>query len=352
MAERRKLSNPLALTVMVLLAERSMHPYEIAQTLRRRGKQHSVKTNVGSLHTVVQNLEKHGYVEVAGVQREGNRPERTLYGITEGGRVEMLDWLSDLIAVPAEEFPASETALALLPVLPPQEVETFLGDRSRRRARRPRRCAECSAGSVTGCPVSSSSRRSTSRTCWRLGWRGSGSSARRSATPPSAASRSGSRSTTPARSRRTGRTSTRRKPPATPGGRRRRPRRQLLQQPHRGLEPRGLPFGSDRARGLRCLIRPDPNERPQTGRPWRRPGPSRCGTPVRRRARRPAPPRPGAPRDRGGRPEVRRRPRRHRPREPAAPGQAPRDARRRRAAQRRRAAGALGPGTPRTWGST
>lgn len=129
MAERRKLSNPLALTVMVLLAERSMHPYEIAQTLRRRGKQHSVKTNVGSLHTVVQNLEKHGYVEVAGVQREGNRPERTLYGITEGGRVEMLDWLSDLIAVPAEEFPASETALALLPVLPPQEVETLLGDR-------------------------------------------------------------------------------------------------------------------------------------------------------------------------------------------------------------------------------
>ncbi|THA67562.1 PadR family transcriptional regulator [Streptomyces sp. A0958] len=129
MTKRRKLSNPLALTVMVLLAERSMHPYEIAQTLRRRGKQHSVKINFGSLYTVVQNLEKHGYVEVAGVQREGNRPERTLYGITEAGRAEMLDWLSDLIAVPAEEYPAFDTALALLPVLPPQEVETLLGDR-------------------------------------------------------------------------------------------------------------------------------------------------------------------------------------------------------------------------------
>lgn len=128
-AKRRKLSNPLALTVMVLLAERSMHPYEIAQTLRRRGKQHSVKINFGSLYTVVQNLEKHGYVEVTGVQRQGNRPERTLYGITETGRAEMLDWLSDMIAVPAAEFPAFDTALSLLPVLPPEEVAELLADR-------------------------------------------------------------------------------------------------------------------------------------------------------------------------------------------------------------------------------
>ncbi|MYQ77086.1 MULTISPECIES: PadR family transcriptional regulator [unclassified Streptomyces] len=129
MAKRRKLSNPLALTVMVLLAERSMHPYEIAQTLRRRGKQHSVKINFGSLYTVVQNLEKHGYVEVTGVQRQGNRPERTLYGLTEAGRAEMLHWLSDLIAVPAEEYPVFETALALLPALPPEEVGELLADR-------------------------------------------------------------------------------------------------------------------------------------------------------------------------------------------------------------------------------
>ncbi|MFD7492976.1 PadR family transcriptional regulator [Streptomyces sp. NPDC059832] len=129
MAKRRKLGNPLALTVMVLLAERSMHPYEIAQTLRRRGKEHSVKINFGSLYTVVQNLEKHGYVEVAGVQRQGNRPERTLYGITEAGRAEMLDWLSDLVAVPAAEYPVFETALSLLPVLPPQDVAELMETR-------------------------------------------------------------------------------------------------------------------------------------------------------------------------------------------------------------------------------
>lgn len=113
-AKRRKLSNPLALTVMVLLAERSMHPYEIAQTLRRRGKEHSVKINFGSLYTVVQNLEKHGYVEVTGVQRQGNRPERTLYGLTEAGRVEMVDWLSDLLAALGRRVPGlRDRALAV-----------------------------------------------------------------------------------------------------------------------------------------------------------------------------------------------------------------------------------------------
>ncbi|MBC9715495.1 PadR family transcriptional regulator [Streptomyces sp. TRM66268-LWL] len=127
--KRRKLSNPLALTVLVQLVERPMHPYEIAQTLRRRGKDASTKINYGSLYTVVQNLEKHGFVEVAGVQREGNRPERTLYGITEAGRIEMVEWLSDLLAVPADEYPIFETALANMGVIHPDEVARLLKDR-------------------------------------------------------------------------------------------------------------------------------------------------------------------------------------------------------------------------------
>ncbi len=127
--KRRKLGNPLALTVLVQLVERPMHPYEIAQTLRRRGKDASTKINYGSLYTVVQNLEKHGFVEVAGVQREGNRPERTLYGITDAGRVEMVEWLSDLLALPADEYPIFETALANMGVLHPDEVARLLKDR-------------------------------------------------------------------------------------------------------------------------------------------------------------------------------------------------------------------------------
>ena len=129
MPQRRKLSNPLALAVMVFLGERPMHPYEIARLLRQRGKENSIKINYGSLYTVVQNLEKHGFVEVAGVQRQGNRPERTLYGLTESGKVEMHDWLADLVAVPAREYPSFEAALSLVGALHPDEVTGLLEER-------------------------------------------------------------------------------------------------------------------------------------------------------------------------------------------------------------------------------
>jgi DNA-binding PadR family transcriptional regulator len=129
MVKRRRLSNPLALAVMVFLNERPMHPYEIARLLRQRGKEHTIKINYGSLYSVVQNLAKHGFVTVAGVQREGNRPERTLYGLTDAGRTETHDWLADLVAVPAREYPAFEAALSLVGALHPDEVGELLGER-------------------------------------------------------------------------------------------------------------------------------------------------------------------------------------------------------------------------------
>ncbi|WP_266378865.1 PadR family transcriptional regulator [Streptomyces canus] len=126
---RRKLRNPLALAVLATLWQKPMHPYEIAQTLRRQGKDASTKINYGSLYTVVQSLEKHGFVEVTDVERQGNRPERTVYGITAAGRQEMTEWMSDLVAFPAKEYPIFETALSLLGVLPPDEVVPLLEQR-------------------------------------------------------------------------------------------------------------------------------------------------------------------------------------------------------------------------------
>ncbi|MCX5338097.1 MULTISPECIES: PadR family transcriptional regulator [unclassified Streptomyces] len=126
---RRKLRNPLALAVLATLWQKPMHPYEIAQTLRRQGKDSSTKINYGSLYTVVQNLEKHGFVEVTDVERQGNRPERTVYGITAAGRQEATEWMSDLVAFPAKEYPIFETALSLLGVLHPDDVVSLLEER-------------------------------------------------------------------------------------------------------------------------------------------------------------------------------------------------------------------------------
>ncbi len=59
---KRKVSNPLALAVLACLWERPMHPYEMASTLRERGKDQSIKLNYGSLYTVVEGLQQHGLI--------------------------------------------------------------------------------------------------------------------------------------------------------------------------------------------------------------------------------------------------------------------------------------------------
>jgi DNA-binding PadR family transcriptional regulator len=123
---KRKVSNPLALAVLGLLGERPMHPYEMSSTLRERSKETSIKLNYGSLYSVMDALLRHGLVEVHDVVREGRRPERTVYTITEAGRTEYVDWLSELMAVPVKEFTQFEAALSLMPSLPPDDVAKLL----------------------------------------------------------------------------------------------------------------------------------------------------------------------------------------------------------------------------------
>ncbi|MGZ4591372.1 MAG: PadR family transcriptional regulator [Actinomycetes bacterium] len=127
----RSRSNALALAVLACLAERPMHPYEISTTLRTRGKHESIKLNFGSLYTVVERLAKQGLIAAQDTEREGRRPERTIYRITEAGRVEFADWLSDLISTPVNDFTQFEAALSLLPGLPPDEVVRLLRERAR-----------------------------------------------------------------------------------------------------------------------------------------------------------------------------------------------------------------------------
>jgi DNA-binding PadR family transcriptional regulator len=127
---KRKMSNPLALAVLVHVAEQPRHPYEIAQVLRSRGKDQSIKINYGSLYTVVQSLERHGLIEASGTERDGRRPERTVYSATEAGRAEMHDWLGELLGTPAKEYPRFESALSLMGALHPDEARSLLEQRA------------------------------------------------------------------------------------------------------------------------------------------------------------------------------------------------------------------------------
>jgi DNA-binding PadR family transcriptional regulator len=125
MAQRTR-SNPLALAVLTCLYEKPMHPYEMSQTLRARGTDQAVRLNFGSLYSVVAGLERRRLIKAVETVREGRRPERTVYDITDRGRTEVSEWLAELLSVPVKEYLQFEAGLALIAALPPDEVVDLL----------------------------------------------------------------------------------------------------------------------------------------------------------------------------------------------------------------------------------
>lgn len=107
-----------------------MHPYEMATTLKQRHKEESIKLRFGSLYTVIEALLVRGFIEAKETSREGRRPERTVYALRPSGYDELRDWMRDLLRDLAKEYPQFESALSLLPVLPPEEAVALLRERA------------------------------------------------------------------------------------------------------------------------------------------------------------------------------------------------------------------------------
>jgi DNA-binding PadR family transcriptional regulator len=126
MAEKRRVANLMALAVLATVVQRPMHRYEMASVMRARGKDRDMDIKWGSLYTVVQNLERNGYLESIGVTRQGARPERTVYQITDAGRDELVAWTRELIAEPEDEHTRFIAGLSVLAVLTPQDVIDLL----------------------------------------------------------------------------------------------------------------------------------------------------------------------------------------------------------------------------------
>ena len=134
MAKRRRVGNLLALGVLSYLTQGPMHPYQLSRTLRDNDDGRSIRFNHGSLYMVVQQLAKAGFIVEKETTREGQRPERTVYALTDAGRHELHDWLRELVEEPQHEYPHFVAALALIGALPPGEVVELLGKRLRRLA--------------------------------------------------------------------------------------------------------------------------------------------------------------------------------------------------------------------------
>src|SRR3712207_339439 len=129
MASRRKVNNLLALAVLSYLTTGPKHPYELGRSLREHGDDRSIKFNHGSLYMVVRQLAKAAFIVEQETTREGQRPERTVYALTDAGRNELRDWLRELVEEPRHEYPQFVAALSLIAALPPSEVVELLSRR-------------------------------------------------------------------------------------------------------------------------------------------------------------------------------------------------------------------------------
>ncbi|GAA5344007.1 PadR family transcriptional regulator [Planifilum fimeticola] len=107
-----------------------MHPYRMQQLIKERGKDLVINVQRrASLYQTIQRLLRAGLIAVKETSREENRPERTVYELTEQGLETARDWLTSMLSKPKEEFPEFPAALSLLPLLEVGEVLRCLEER-------------------------------------------------------------------------------------------------------------------------------------------------------------------------------------------------------------------------------
>jgi DNA-binding PadR family transcriptional regulator len=120
---------PLAVSALALLAERSMHPYEMYRLMLDRSEHDLVKVRPGTLYHAMTRMAEAGLIEAVGTDRDGGRPERTTYRITDAGAQMMRDRLRGLLARPVNEYPSLPVALGEAHNLTREEVLDLLAER-------------------------------------------------------------------------------------------------------------------------------------------------------------------------------------------------------------------------------
>ena len=133
--------SPLALVVLAFLSERPMHAYRMFQLMQQREKGSIVNlAQRNSLYQAMNRLVKSGLAEVDSTERAENRPERTVYRITDAGKAALHQWTLELLRDETPEFPSMPVAISLMMLLSPVGCPGC-PDRSARSAGRFSRCS-------------------------------------------------------------------------------------------------------------------------------------------------------------------------------------------------------------------
>jgi DNA-binding PadR family transcriptional regulator len=117
MERRTSPKDLVTLTVLGMLSEQPSHTYEIQRQIRSRHKDFAA-TKTRALYHAIEDLVRKGLAEPVETTRDGRRPERTVYQITEQGTEELMAWLTELLERPVAEYPVFNVAIGFLPYLP------------------------------------------------------------------------------------------------------------------------------------------------------------------------------------------------------------------------------------------
>jgi DNA-binding PadR family transcriptional regulator len=116
------------LVILGLLRDQPLHGYEIKQIIEEHmGDWTSIA--FGSIYFALGKLSEEGLIKMVATEKQGNRPSRSIYQITEPGRAEFLQLLREVWREPERQFFAIDVGLAFMNALPPHEIRSYLQSR-------------------------------------------------------------------------------------------------------------------------------------------------------------------------------------------------------------------------------
>jgi DNA-binding PadR family transcriptional regulator len=116
------------LVILGLLRERPLYGYELKHIIEEHMGDW---TNIafGSIYFALGKLAEEGCIEQVAIEREGRRPSRSIYEITEAGQAEFLRLLREVWSEVERHYYAIDVGLVFMEALPSEEVEDYLRKR-------------------------------------------------------------------------------------------------------------------------------------------------------------------------------------------------------------------------------
>ncbi|HEY4455439.1 MAG TPA: helix-turn-helix transcriptional regulator [Pseudonocardiaceae bacterium] len=119
----------VGLTVLALLIQGERHTYDMHRQMIDTHKDF-VTGLPRSMYHAVERLSRDGLIEAGSTMREGGRPERTLYRLTDAGRADLRARVRRLVETPDPDTTLFVAALSFVGCLPVAEASAALSTRA------------------------------------------------------------------------------------------------------------------------------------------------------------------------------------------------------------------------------